>query len=771
MTEQSPRDTHPLKPIEQPASRMQRLTTRRGLLLLAGASVLLLVLAILGGVLIYRLYLSSQLANQVLEPPPSLNELATQFPELSSVFNDSALDSVYKDFLLVYKRDGADAALEMARKRGLLNANDELRLTLVLDTTDSSALQAQLEARGIKVTTVSGNLIDITIPLSVIEQSVNSDDPGAVFKGITEMQHLVRVRLPYTKGQDDSPVQNESLPRIGVDAWQKAGFTGKGIKVGVLDFGFDGYKNLLGNALPADFQPQSFISDVAVDKAGTAHGAAVAEIIHAIAPDAEIYGAAYQTDAEFKPAIDWLLSQGVQIINHSGGSIVGPFDGSNSDDQIVNQVVANGVLWVNSAGNTGASHYRGTFTDTNGNGYHEFSPGKELMGIAPSGPTALALNWDDWAVGDQDYDLYLLDKNGKELASSTNVQDGSTKDAEEFIYYNFPDSGPYYVAFYAKKISRPGVLDFYIRDADIQFPVADHSINSPGDAKDALTVGAVLWKDDSLEPYSSQGPTSDGRMKPDISAPDGVSSTAFGKEFDGTSASAPHVAGAAALVLQANPGSTPQQITDFLKGRAVDLGPQGPDNEFGYGSLQMGDVPSESILPTSVPTQLAPLPAATKTSAPIVTRTPGATPTPKRLVGTPAPPAAGSSGSWVLAIALLVCVIEPGLLGLGGIGLLGVVLYRRSSRQPARPPVRHPTPPPAPVKPPQVIPPAEVGASGQILCPRCGNPLRPKARFCPSCGLYLSQQTPEQTNLGNCKNCGEPLRANSKFCHHCGQPR
>src|SRR5207247_8786468 len=59
-----------------------------------------------------------------------------------------------------------------------------------------------------------------------------------------------------------------------------------------------------------------------------------------------------------------------------------------------------------------------------------------------------------------------------------------------------------------------------------------------------------------IEFFSSQGPTLDGRPKPDVSAIDGVSVTGAGRFvslFFGTSAAAPHVAGLAALVLQSAP--------------------------------------------------------------------------------------------------------------------------------------------------------------------------------------------------------------------------
>jgi len=93
---------------------------------------------------------------------------------------------------------------------------------------------------------------------------------------------------------------------------------------------------------------------------------------------------------------------------------------------------------------------------------------------------------------------------------------------------------------------------------------------------------------DDVRFYSSRGPTNDGRMKPELVAPDGVSITGSGGfpvPFFGTSAAAPHAAGVAALLLDADPSLSPSQISNVLQNTAVDLGSPGPDNSFGFGRI------------------------------------------------------------------------------------------------------------------------------------------------------------------------------------------
>jgi subtilisin family serine protease len=788
----------------------------RGWQILGGLSLLLVLISLAAAYFLYqRLQPASpgQHAEQLLAsvtPPASLAELATQFPQLGNVLTDPKLDSVYKDFLRAYEAGGLEAAYELAQKRGLLNANGDLRLTLELDTTETAPIKQQLSQYGVIISAEHGNEIDIVVPRSLLEQLVLADDPAALFSQMSGLEHIVRIRLPIPTIIDQGGgVDTESVPVIGADVWHQAGITGKGVKVGVLDRGFDSYKRLLGTDLPAEVAARSFISGVAADDTGIVHGTAVAEIIYDIAPDAQLYLAAYDTDAEERQAVDWLVAQGVRVISHSAGSIYGPMDGTSPDAVMVDQLVGDGIVWVNSAGNTGYTHYRGSFTDKDGDGFHEFSPGDEMMDFIPDGRTVFVLNWDDWGRGLEDFDLYILDKNGNEIASSTNVQDGPEDDSAEGLVYTFDDSEIYYLAFKAVRNTRPVVFDFFMRDGQIEYYTPEHSVTTPGDARRAITVGATYWSTDQLEDYSSRGPTNDGRMKPDIVAPAGVSSAAYGEPWDGTSASTPHVSAAAALVLQVHPEFTPQQVADFLESRAMDLTPDGPDDDSGYGRLNLGDPPPlpESGQPTQPPPPTATATAVVQ-SAPATQTAAVPTATPERVnLATPAAGSSPRSSAALLMVGLVMCVALPAILGLGGLGLFAVLWAARRNRPaapspyPAYPPARpyppagappagpptpayrpadfnarpapaRPIPPaappvPAPNPPPAAPPAAE---SESQACPRCGTMYRPGARFCSSCGLALSSETPPEEQVF-CTKCGSRMRASSKFCPNCGHKR
>ncbi|MEC7177895.1 MAG: S8 family serine peptidase [Candidatus Thermoplasmatota archaeon] len=96
------------------------------------------------------------------------------------------------------------------------------------------------------------------------------------------------------------------------------------------------------------------------------------------------------------------------------------------------------------------------------------------------------------------------------------------------------------------------------------------TIGTPGSAEDAITVGA-LDKDSSIAAYSSQGPTEENRVKPNIAyVGSSVMSVAHNTgdqytDMSGTSMATPGAAGVAALMLQANPGLSPFEVRNFMQ--------------------------------------------------------------------------------------------------------------------------------------------------------------------------------------------------------------
>ena len=138
------------------------------------------------------------------------------------------------------------------------------------------------------------------------------------------------------------------------------------------------------------------------------------------------------------------------------------------------------------------------------------------------------------------------------------------------------------------------------------------TVNYPGDSVRAITVGSVN-DEHNREVYSSRGPTGDGRIKPDVMAPGGAIMAARANSGDqymsqsGTSMATPHVAGVAALMLQANPDIAPTQTTDYVKQILretsdhkvpldVDCGELiTPNNCYGWGTVELVGAVSRSM--------------------------------------------------------------------------------------------------------------------------------------------------------------------------------
>jgi hypothetical protein len=136
----------------------------------------------------------------------------------------------------------------------------------------------------------------------------------------------------------------------------------------------------------------------------------------------------------------------------------------------------------------------------------------------------------------------------------------------------------------------PRTFDLFILGGRMnEFIVPGSSVPNVGDSMLAVSLGAVDWQTTwVIESFSSQGPTNDGRLKPELVAPDGVSVTGAGgfqTPFFGTSASAPHAGAVAASVLSVNPTLTPASLLATMSTAAAPLSSPSPNNTSGFGRV------------------------------------------------------------------------------------------------------------------------------------------------------------------------------------------
>lgn len=429
--------------------------------------------------------------------------------------------------------------------------------------------------------------LNAPMPTATLQARPTLPSPTNATTGITTV-------VPSARG-----ATSEGVHVTGADGWQMAGITGKGVKVGVIDGGFVRYPQFIGTTkvVARSFRSDELIEDRTTDS-DTIHGTACAEIVREMAPDAELYLAATDTPGSFVAALQWLVGTvGVSIITTSLGFYGDyPTDGTSELAQAVDKAKAAGVFFVKSAGNFADKHYAATFADTDHDGFHDFAGGKtkDSMTVRMQGdPFEIYLNWDDWKQTHVNYDLLLYNSAGQEAARGDIDQARTGKRPVEHITGTLP-SGMYTLKVRKVNAQDPDLpMNLIIRGAQPEQTTPDGSLTVPGDARGAVAIAAINVRTDTVEPFSSHGPTLDGRAKPDLGAPDRVTSSAYATvgvtSFLGTSAAAPHVGGAAALYKQAYPDATPDAILAFLASHAgVPQGKERGENVTGSGRLSLG---------------------------------------------------------------------------------------------------------------------------------------------------------------------------------------
>lgn len=445
---------------------------------------------------------------------------------------------------------------------------------------------------------------------------------------------------------------NDLRARLGVD--------GTGVTVGVISDGIFGLQDAIAlGDLPASGESrsggtliatsggviaQSFRADgdleggLGVAVTG-AEGTAMLEIIHDIAPGAQLRFANFQTDLDFIAAVEFLASVSDVMVDDIGffglpANQTSPISLNAAEE--LNRATNPIRGYYNAVGNGAQAHYRDTFDGSggncraflNGSTCHLFDPGdagvtnafpSTLPGPQTVNPISVAngataivfLTWDETSGGaTSDYDLYIY-VNGS--ASPTPVAVGGannpvTGEPSEFAVIT--GTGVFYDIVVVNFLgAQPAVeFDLFVIGAgglpngtQMTFNTVAGSLTANSDAGGGVvSAGAIDVSDvgfDTIESFSARGPTLNGATKPDVTSADGVQVTGsggFGSTFFGTSAASPHLGGLAALLLDlrpsllsGEPGDDPAADRAALRNAIVtgvfDLGTPGTDNTFGAG--------------------------------------------------------------------------------------------------------------------------------------------------------------------------------------------
>ena len=345
----------------------------------------------------------------------------------------------------------------------------------------------------------------------------------------------------------------------------------------------------------------------------------MAEIIHDLAPDAELAVAAVGTSLEFIQNINRLATEfEADIIVDDLGFFGEPYFEDGDIAQAVDALPSD-ILFITSAGNSANSHFTGVqagFSSCCGINENIFrwdplqSSAESMFHgfLVPRRSGVFVLvQWDgrgEFANTDSRLDIWDgRDLTARRVIASSDVNNVATGQYIEGVcVYN---SGSSTALNFATLTVEGGqeVKMFFLGASAIEHPVPRGSIFGHGAVERVVTVGAINAQDpgiDNIAFYSSQGPSKINlvdqnqtlvgteRRKPDVVALDGVSVSGVGgfpNQFFGTSAAAPHVAGIAAQLMSVNRLVNARAVRQALQNGSVDLGRPGYDFVYGHGRV------------------------------------------------------------------------------------------------------------------------------------------------------------------------------------------
>jgi subtilisin family serine protease len=309
------------------------------------------------------------------------------------------------------------------------------------------------------------------------------------------------------------------------------------------------------------------------------------------------------------------LGQAVSV-NVSLGSHYGAHDGSRADELAIDAVSGSGAIVACAAGNSDAFpiHARGTVPVSGAMDSLVLA-----VGDYPQTGVAEGFGLDFWYPGGCSLQVALRDPLGV-LHGPVSMGDTLSEDGPAGVIWlandvDMPLNGDHHAVVLA---TDEGMADsvctgswvmtiegsgrgvwhgwLFLRShgaTALNSPDSTCTLVMPATAESCITVGGYGRDDGNAYSFSSRGPTRDGRQRPDLCAPTFVTTPTPGGGyalFGGTSASAPHVAGAVAMALGRNAGLGPACLRTILHTSAriddpVMLAGLPPSDKWGFGKL------------------------------------------------------------------------------------------------------------------------------------------------------------------------------------------
>ncbi|TGB01619.1 S8 family serine peptidase [Halobacillus salinus] len=480
---------------------------------------------------------------------------------------------------------------------------DQLTIIVELDESPENFI-SEIESRLPRLEVVAQ--YDTIFNGVAVRGSVDELEKLARMDAVTN-QHPVKT---YRTQQEPLSFSTDTIRSLG-----NSSYTGRGVKVGVIDTGIDYSHPDLQINYRGGFDTVDFDNDPmeTLTEGATVHGTHVAGVIGAngkmrgIAPDAEIY--AYRalgpggmgSSVQVIAAIEEAVEDGMDVINLSLGNDVNGPDWPTS--HAVDRAIEMGTTVVVAAGNSGPDDWTVGSPAT--------SPDAITVGAValPSEMPVLEigrrkimltplLGSSKWSLTKK-YPLHFAGKGEGEIENARGkivvfergivpfyekAEKAYRAGAEAAIIYNNEEGG----------------FQGSLNGMNLPIPVVAVTKKEGEwllEQKDQWA--ATVWEelDQRMAEFSSRGPiTSSWAIKPDVVAPGvDIMSTVPGgyAPLQGTSMAAPHVAGLAALVKEAHPDWEPKKVKQALMSGAEVLdGVQPTEQGMGYIDIERSIEPS-----------------------------------------------------------------------------------------------------------------------------------------------------------------------------------
>ncbi len=512
---------------------------------------------------------------------------------------------------------------------------------------------------------ISGSVPEITKAVTAVggtvqaaaDNAVAATVPSAALTRLAGSAGVSQVKKPV-QGYTDGLAVSQGVAASGAASWQSTGSSGNGVTVAIVDAGFAGLAN--DGALPSGL---TVTNDDCADATGaptvngTSHGTAVAEIVHQMAPGATLALYCVRDTLGLLLAESQIQAAGIKIVNCSlafpgdDRGDDGSTSGANTAAAIVKTARQAGILWIQSAGNSGLDHWTGTLVrDPDNPRLSKLDSTRgdlDYINVPRNGTVQIFLQWDDWPVSNLDITLFVETAfdggaSGQQFPLSAEQVPGTSPTLSYCIApgassvcldsSQFPSGGQQIAIAIGLPLADstgalPAIpplafsLDYEATGSTVitanalscvaystgtpstcmRYAPSPGSVAQPASSPYALAVGAAdasgrnaCGSDTNntgtypLEGYSARGPNIDNVPKPDLVAFDGTANNVLGT-FCGTSAAAPHVAGAAALVAQMYPTLNADGLQSYLTQRANNGAPLLPaTNAMGSGLPSLG---------------------------------------------------------------------------------------------------------------------------------------------------------------------------------------